>query len=128
MVEIYLGCLGFRGEMGYPKNTNVVTQNTSGEEEESAAIIADAGSHECNGEETTVEGLIIQLSQGSFNHDGWGEIWVGKADSFGKKRHRFELKEPPRHPPTRVEYQDQTDICGSKLCYSHFKTYNSNIK
>ena len=31
--------------MGDPKKTNVVTQNTSVEEEEAAAIIADAGSH-----------------------------------------------------------------------------------
>ena len=28
-----------------PKNTDVVTQNTSDKEEEAAAIIADAGSH-----------------------------------------------------------------------------------
>ena len=45
MVAIHLGCLGFIGYMGGPKKTNVVTQNTSGEEEEAVAIIAYAGSH-----------------------------------------------------------------------------------
>ena len=39
------GLLGFKGEMGDPKKTNVVTPNTSGAEEEAAAIIADVGSH-----------------------------------------------------------------------------------
>ena len=38
-------CLSFRGEIRDPKNTNVVTQNTSYKEEESVVIIADAGSH-----------------------------------------------------------------------------------
>ena len=42
---IHLGCVGFKGEMGDPKKTNVVTQNISGEEEDAAAIIADGGSH-----------------------------------------------------------------------------------
>ena len=41
----FWGCLDFRVEMIYPKNTNVVTQNTSDEEEEAMSIIADAGSH-----------------------------------------------------------------------------------
>ena len=55
-------------------------------------------------------------------------MWGGKADHLSKKRQRFELQEPPRHPPTRLESQDQTGICGGKLCYSHIKVYNSNIK
>ena len=45
VVTLHLGCLGFREDMRVPKNTNVVTHNKSGEEEEAAAIIADAGSH-----------------------------------------------------------------------------------
>ena len=41
----FWGCLSFRGEMRDPKKTNVVTQNTSDEEKEAAALITDAGSH-----------------------------------------------------------------------------------
>ena len=47
---------------------------------------------------------------------------------MGRKRKIFELQDPPQHPPTRLDSQDQTDICGGKLCYSHIKIYNSKIK
>ena len=43
VVAIHLGFLSFRGDLD-PKNTNVVTQNTSDEEDEAAAIISDAES------------------------------------------------------------------------------------
>ena len=38
-------CLDFRGDMIYPKDTNMGTKNTSDKEEEAVAIITDAGSH-----------------------------------------------------------------------------------
>ena len=69
-----------------PNKINVVTQNTSDEEDEAATIIADEGSHRLDGEETTAEGLMSQLSQESFNHDGKGESQGGRADHLSKTR------------------------------------------
>ena len=73
-----------------PNKINVVTQNTSDEEDEAATIIADEGSHRLDGEETTAEGLMSQLSQESFNHDGKGESQGGRADHLSKTRQESE--------------------------------------
>ena len=41
----FWGCMVFRGEIIYTKNTNVVTHNISDKEEEATEIIDDTGAH-----------------------------------------------------------------------------------
>ena len=68
---------------------------------------------------TNEEGLLSQLSHRSFDHEGKGESHDGQAYNLVKNLQIFKWQEPPRHPPIRIESQDQTVIWGSKLHSSH---------